>query len=148
MTRYHVALSGKGLTGSEEPQSKKPVEGRDDAAMKAADVVAEATTGEPLSRREKTEVGGPLAHYAFGATAGAIYGAIAELTPDSKLTRGDRFGSALWVGADQLTLPLMGLSPWPLRAYPASTNFQHWTSHLVYGLTTAFTYRLIRRAIG
>lgn len=148
MTRYHVALSGRGLSGAEEPQSMKPVEGRDDAAMKSADLVSQATTGEPLTREEKKEVGGPLAHYAFGATVGAIYGAMAELTPQSPLLRGDRFGSAVWAGADQLTLPLVGLSPWPLKAYPASTNFQHWTSHLVYGMTTMLTYRLLRRAIG
>jgi uncharacterized membrane protein YagU involved in acid resistance len=145
MTRFHVALSGRGITGAEEPQSKKPVEGQDDAAMKSADVVAQTTTGRALTRHEKTEIGGPAAHYAFGAAAGAVYGAIREMNPDSPLAHGGRFGTAVWVVADQLGLPLAGLSPWPLHAYPATTNLQHLTSHLVYGWTTALTYSVLRR---
>src|SRR5687768_6909683 len=74
MTRFHVALSGRGVTGSETPQSNKPVEGGDDAAMKAADEAARLALDRSLSRREKTEVGGPAAHYVFGAAAGAMYG--------------------------------------------------------------------------
>src|SRR5687768_1006683 len=58
MTRFHVALSGRGVTGSENPQSNKPVDASgDDAAMETADLVAQSTTGQPLTRREKTEVG-------------------------------------------------------------------------------------------
>ena len=146
MTRFHVALSGRGLTGAEEPQSKKPVEGRDDATMKVADLVAQSAAGRPLTRREKKEIGGPAAHYVFGAAAGAIYGALRERQPDSQLTQGGRFGASVWVLADQLGLPMTGLSPWPLQAYPATTNFQHLLSHLVFGWTTALTYSALRRA--
>ena len=158
MTRFQVALSGRGLTGSENPQSNKPVdgatgsssgvssphEGRDDAAMKAADVTAQATLGRPLGREEKTEVGGPLAHYAFGASAGAFYGMLRET---EHAPGGAAFGAELWAVADQLGLPIAGLSPWPLKAYPASTNVQHLAAHVVYGLTTAGVYALVRRAL-
>jgi hypothetical protein len=147
MTRFHVAVSGPGLTGSEEPQSMKPVGGGDDAAMKAADVAVQATTGEPLTRREKREIGGPAAHYAFGALAGAVYGLMRELTPNARCRNGGVFGSMMWVGADQLLLPLVGLSPWPLSAYPASTNFQHLMSHLVYGEATEKAYDALRRVV-
>jgi uncharacterized membrane protein YagU involved in acid resistance len=150
MTRFHVALNGRGITGSEEPQSNKPVEGRDDAAMKSADVAAQAATGRALTRYEKTEIGGPAAHYVLGAAAGAVYGAVRELnreSPESPLANGGRFGTSLWVIADQLGLPLSGLSPWPLTAYPATTNLQHLVSHLVYGWTTALTYPVLRRAM-
>lgn len=144
MTRFHVALSGRGLTGAEEPQSNKPVNAEDDAAMKTADLVAQSTTGRQLSPREKKEVGGPAAHYAFGAAAGALFGAIQELAPRSVFARGGPFGAAVWVGADQIALPLAGLSPWPLKAYPASTNIQHLMSHLVYGWATAEAFNAMR----
>jgi putative membrane protein len=159
MTRFQVALSGRGVTGSENPQSNKPVQrstdtesphpstptqGVDDAAMKAADEAAEATLGRSLTREEKTEVGGPLVHYAFGATAGAFYGMLRET---EHAPGGAAFGAELWVIADQLGLPMVGLSPWPLEAYPAATNAQHLAAHIVYGLSTASVYSLVRRAI-
>ena len=144
MTRFQVALSGRGLSGSENPQSNKPVEGRDDAAMKAANEASKVALDRELTREEKTEVGGPLAHYALGVTAGAFYGAMRET---AHAPGGAAFGAELWVVADQLGLPLVGLSPWPLKAYPASTNAQHLAAHLVYGLTTAIVYRTVRRAL-
>ena len=146
MTRFHVALSGRGLAGSEQPQSNKPVEGRDDVTMKTADLVAQSTAGRPLTRREKREFGGPAAHYAFGAAAGALYGALRELKSESPLLEGGKFGTAVWALADQIALPAVGLSPWPLKTYPAVTNLQHLISHLVYGWTTAATYRALRGA--
>jgi uncharacterized membrane protein YagU involved in acid resistance len=148
MTRFHVGLSGRGVTGSENPQSNKPVDASgDDAAMETADLVAQSTTGQPLTRHAKTEVGGPAAHYAFGAAAGAVYGALRETMPHSPVVEGGNYGATLWTVADQLALPLVGLSPWPLKAYPATTNLQHLMSHIVYGLTMAYTYGPIRRAM-
>jgi hypothetical protein len=147
MTRFQVAVSGRGLTGSENPQSNKPVDGRDDATMKAADLTAQATIGRPLKRWEKTEIGGPAAHYAFGAAAGALYGITREAAPGSSLSRGGPFGAALWIAADQVGLPMTGLSPQPLSAFPLSTNLQHLVAHLVYGITTSLSYAAIRKSL-
>jgi hypothetical protein len=144
MTRFHVSLSGSGLTGSEEPHSNKPVEGRDDVAMKVANETAKMALDRELTREEKTEVGGPLAHYALGVTAGAFYGVMRET---QHAPGGAAFGAELWVVADQLGLPIAGLSPWPLKAYPAGTNAQQFAAHLVYGLTTGFVYSAVRRAL-
>ena len=144
MTRFQVAMSGRGISGSENPQSNKPVEGRDDAAMKTANEAAKVVLDRELTREEKTEVGGPLAHYALGVTAGAFYGMLRET---QHAPGGAAFGAELWVVADQLGLPMAGLSPWPLQAYPASTNAQHFVAHLVYGLTTGVVYSVVRRAI-
>ena len=144
MTRFQVALSGRGLSGSENPQSNKPVEGRDDAAMKAANETAKVVLDRELTREEKTEVGGPAAHYALGITAGAFYGMLRETR---HAPGGAAFGAELWVIADQLGLPIAGLSPWPVKTYPVSTNAQHFAAHLVYGLTNAFVYSAVRRAL-
>lgn len=144
MTRFHVSLSGRGLTGSEEPYSNQPVEGRDDVAMKVANETAKLALDRELTREEKTEVGGPLVHYAFGAAAGAFYGVLRET---QHAPGGAAFGAELWVIADQVGLPMAQLSPWPLEAYPASTNAQHFAAHLVYGLTTGFVYSAVRRVL-
>jgi uncharacterized membrane protein YagU involved in acid resistance len=144
MTRFHVSLSGRGATGSENPQSNKPVEGNDDAAMKAANETAQVVLGRELTRAEKTEVGGPAAHYALGVAAGAIYGMMRET---QHAPSGATFGAELWTVADQLGLPLVGLSPQPLSAFPLSTNAQHLAAHLVYGISTALVYPLIRQTL-
>jgi uncharacterized membrane protein YagU involved in acid resistance len=144
MTRFQVALSGRGLSGSENPQSNKPVEGRDDAAMKASNEAAKATLDRPLTREEKTEVGGPAVHYAMGIAAGAVYGMLQETR---HAPGGAAFGAELWVVADQLGLPMVGLSPWPMKTYPATTNAQHLAAHLVYGVSTAIVYSAVRRAL-
>jgi hypothetical protein len=142
MTRFQVALSGRGVTGSENPQSNKPVEGRDDAAMKAAEQAAQVVLDRPLTRDQKTEIGGPLAHYAFGVSAGLLYGMLRET---EHAPGGAAFGAELWAIADQVGLPMAGLSPWPLDAYPARTNAQNFAAHIVYGVSTAGVYSLVRR---
>ena len=145
MTRFQVALVGRGISGSENPQNMRPVESNgDDAAMKASNEVAQATLGRELSYREKAEVGGPLAHYALGVTAGTFYGMLRET---QHAPGGAAFGAELFVVADQLGLPMVGLSPWPLAAFPAATNAQHFAAHIVYGISTAVTYSLVRRAL-
>ena len=141
MTRFHVSLSGRGMTGSENPQSNKPVEGNDDAAMKTADEAAQAVLDRSLTRDEKTEVGGPAAHYAFGIAAGVFYGMMRETR---HAPNGAVFGAELWAVADQIGLPVLGLSPQPLTAYPVSTNAQHLAAHFVYGISTALVYSLVR----
>ncbi len=149
MTRFHVALSGRGLTDAEEPQSKKPVDAEgDDATMEVAERVSESATGSELTQTEKKEVGGPAVHYAFGIGSGIFYGAIRELWPNSTLASGGPFGAVVWVAADQLALPLSGLGPWPLKAYPAATNLQHLVSHLVYGLTAETVYGALEAVAG
>jgi hypothetical protein len=46
------------------------------------------------AREEKTEVGGPAAHYALGITAGAFYGMLKETR---HAPGGAAFGAELWV---------------------------------------------------
>jgi putative membrane protein len=157
MTRFQVTLSGRGETDSENPQSNKPVEpsaegshaatrapAKDDVAMKTANEASKLMLGRELTRREKTEVGGPLAHYLFGISAGAIYGMLKET---EHAPGGAAFGAELWAVADQIGLPMAGLSPWPLAAYPPMTNAQHFMAHVVYGLSTAGVYTVVRRAL-
>lgn len=86
----------------------------------------------------------PLEHYSFGAAAGAFYGVLRET---QHAPGGAAFGAELWVVAEQVGLPVAGLSPIPIEASPASTNAQHFAAHVVYGLTIALVYATVRRAL-
>jgi hypothetical protein len=112
------------------------------ASRRAASAVAETVTGAPLTEREK-DVGGPIAHYLFGAVAGALYGAVAELKPEAARGMGLPFGATVWVTADEMGMPLLGLSDSPAEL-PLSRHASALGTHLVFGLTVEAVRRLLR----
>jgi hypothetical protein len=118
----------------------------DDAAVRMARLFSEDVLGHRLAESEK-ETAGAIAHYAMGATSGAIYGAAVEVLPAATAGVGLPFGAAVWLVADELVVPALGLSK-PPTAYPLSTHAFAFASHLVYGLTTEMTRRAVRRALG
>ena len=98
-----------------------------------------------MTRREK-EIAGPAVHYAFGATMGAMYGVLAEVAPAVSAGWGMPFGTALWLAADEVAVPALGLSKSPTE-YPASTHASALASHLVYGLSVDLVRRVFRSAL-
>jgi hypothetical protein len=112
------------------------------ASMKTASLLAEPVIGRPLTHGEK-RVAGPVLHYAFGAIAGAIYGAAADGNPQATRGFGLPFGAAVWVTADEIGLPLAGLSA-PPADYPASRHATALGTHLVYGVTVEAVRRALR----
>jgi hypothetical protein len=57
---------------------------------------------------------------------------------------GSLFGSVLFLGADELAVPALGLSE---AAESPSSHLYGWASHLVYGLTTELVRRQVRQRI-
>ena len=108
----------------------------------AASAVAKAVTGRPLTEREK-DVAGPIAHYLFGAFAGAVYGAAAEVKPDTASGFGLPFGATVWVTADEMGMPLLGLSDSPANL-PWSRHASALGTHLVFGFTVEAVRRMLR----
>jgi hypothetical protein len=129
-------LSDSNGNGQQEPQ-----EG-DDATEKAASAISETVAHRQLTRDEK-KVAGPVVHYVFGSTIGALYGAAAEFSPMTAKGWGVPFGAAVFVGADEIGVPLAGLSKPPNRI-PASTHASALAAHLVYGATTDGVRRIVR----
>jgi putative membrane protein len=123
--------------GSDEPD--------DNAAVRAGNAVAELVFHHKLNKEEKEFVGA-VAHYAMGATSGAIYGAVAEVVPKVTVAEGLPFGTAVWLVADEAVVPALGLSK-PASEYPLSIHVYAFASHLVYGLTTEIVRRTVRRAL-
>ena len=112
------------------------------ASMQVASLVAEPVIGRRLSEGEK-EVGGPIMHYLFGALMGAMYGAAAETEPSTTAGAGVPFGTAVWLAAAEVGVPLAGFSAPPTR-YPLSRHAAAFGSHIVFGLTVEGVRRLLR----
>lgn len=119
-------------------------EEKEDSTMKAAGKLAKAA-GRELTHEERKQAS-PWVHYGFGAAMGAIYGMAMETSPRG--VRGQRipffgslFGSALFLGADEMAVPALGLAE--ASASPSS-HLYGWASHVVYGVTAEFVRRQIR----
>ncbi len=136
MNQFQAALS--------RWQSQPRSEG-EDATQKAAAALAAPLIARPLTRDEK-RVGGPLVHYSFGSAMGGVYGALTEVRPEISAGRGTLFGAAVWLGADEIGVPLAGLSSSPAGT-PASTHASALAAHLVYGATADLVRRVVRAAL-
>ena len=117
----------------------------DNAAVRMGTAVAEFVFDKKLTRDEK-DFAGAVAHYAMGATSGAIYGVAAELTPAAAAGAGLPFGAAVWAIADEGIVPALGLSKGPTE-YPLSIHAYAFASHLVFGLSAEAVRRTVRRAL-
>jgi putative membrane protein len=138
------AAAEKQITGGKRGQQSGQQNGEDaeDATMKTADRISEMVQGRHLTREGKKKAG-PLVHYAFGAIMGAVYGASVEVNPTANALAGIPFGVILFAAADEVALPVLGLSDKP-AAYPLSTHLYGLVSHAVYGATTETVRRMVR----
>ena len=98
----------------------------------AAQFLATRIGGRTLDRRE-LGVAAALTHYTFGAAMGALYGAY--LGRGRQQATGIGFGLVVWLLADEIAMPLLGLSGSTLRR-PLEKHLQSLTAHIVYGMAT------------
>jgi putative membrane protein len=140
--KSHGAQSRQPSDGSTGGQDTKE---QDDATVEVAKVISEEVLGHELQESEK-EPAGAVVHYAFGTVSGGLYGALAELAPEVTVAGGMPFGAAVWLIADEVTVPLLGLSKGPTE-YPMSTHIYSLASHVVYGLTAEYSRRAIRQVL-
>lgn len=106
---------------------------RDDSAERLANAVSVGAFDHNLSEKEKNAAGTAL-HYGYGVSMGAFYGAAAEMVPAVTTGLGVPYGVAIWLGADEGIVPLLGLSK-SASEYPFPVLAAAFASHLVYGLT-------------
>jgi hypothetical protein len=116
----------------------------EDATVKTAKRVSRSVFGHELGMKAK-KVAGPAVHYAMGAVSGGIYGAAAELSPLVSKGAGLPFGAAVWLLADEIAVPALGLSK-PPQETPPQVHAQALAAHLVYGLSTDLVRRALRQA--
>lgn len=120
--------------------AKPEPEAKDESGLET--VARRLTTGMmqrgPLDPVAKGNVGNGI-HYAFGAVWGGLYGLWRESFRASSLG----FGALVWMASDNLLLPLFRVSAWPNR-YSLKEHHYALQAHLVYGLSTAAAYALLR----
>ena len=138
MSEFQTFLSA---LSEEEKKSKKKKE-EESANVKTAEAISENVFDHKLKKSEK-EPAGEAVHYAMGATSGLIYGVASELAPITTVGLGLPFGAAVWLAADDVIVPALGLAK-PATEYPLSTHAYALSSHLVYGLTTDLVRRSVR----
>ena len=115
------------------------------ANEKAAVEISENVFEHEMTKAEREEAGEAV-HYAMGGVSGMIYGAASELAPVSTVGAGLPFGTAVWLIADDVLVPALGLSK-PVTEFPLSTHAYALGSHLVYGLTTDLVRRAVRQIL-
>ena len=85
-------------------------------------------------------------HYLFGTLTGAAYGVLVEASPQVAAGAGALFGVALNLATHESVLPLLGLSDPPLRQ-TSREQLSEAATHIVYGMTTELTRRLVRSSL-
>lgn len=143
MTKFQNAAAPVLMPKDDEAEDAS--DNDDDTTVKAAEGLSKAVFDHRLNKREKAYAG-PAMHYGFGGTMGAVYGAAAEVLPDVRAGHGTGYGSALFLAADEVVVPAIGLAPPPTQSPPASHAFG-FASHLVYGFATEFGRRTVRSLI-
>lgn len=117
----------------------------DPTTVKVAAAVARALFGHELAASEKA-VAGAAAHYTMGAFTGGLYGLSAEYFLPATAGTGLAFGAAVWMGADNIVLPLTGLAG-PMTDYPISVHAYALASHFVYGACAELVRRVVRQVL-
>jgi hypothetical protein len=139
---------GLGEVGTREERMRaRTSEEKEDATTKAAGKLGRAA-GRELTHEERRRAS-LLVHYGFGMAMGALYGMAMETSPSGvRMQRipffGTLFGSALFLGADEMAVPALGLGEGSDRP---SSHFYGWASHVVYGLTAELVRRQVRNRI-
>ncbi|MBA3632686.1 MAG: CbtA family protein [Acidobacteria bacterium] len=142
MTEFQSLVSKMSEDEDKKKHKSKQKEEKEPATVKAAEMISEGVFDRELTKSEK-KIAGPAMHYAMGATSGLIYGISSEVAPITTAGAGLPFGAAVWLVADNVAVPALGLSKSPTK-FPLSTHAYALSSHLVYGLTTDLVRRLLR----
>lgn len=144
MTGAQMAFSKLAERYQSREESGASGEG-ESATVKTAEAMVETTTGEDLAEEHKPAAG-QMVHFGFGVTMGALYGLIADLNPAARAGYGVAYGAGLWAMADEVAIPLLGLSKSP-QEYPLSTHVSALAAHMVYGATLDAATKQIRERL-
>jgi hypothetical protein len=94
-------------------------------------VAEEASLGEHLDPLEHTAAT-LVAHFGYGAMAGALYSQIAAPLPLSPALKGSAYGVLVWSGSYLGLLPALGILK-PATEHPAQRNALMIAAHIVWG---------------
>jgi hypothetical protein len=130
--------AGPGGRGAQPFQSQTTPD--DDAAARAGEAAYVAVTGDAPDRDEKLWLGS-AAHYGFGVTAGVAYGLMRDRFPAAATGRGLLYGAIVWIVADEVVTPALGLSK-DARQLSLIQLAAALAAHLVYGAAVEAPFSL------
>jgi len=142
MTQFQTFLTRLEKEGNGESGG----DGGENATVRAAEAISSGVLRHELPE-EKKEAAGAGVHYGFGTLMGGAYGAVAEVAPAVVAGQGFPFGAALWLGADEVAVPALGLSKRPAEI-PVSKHAGALAAHLVYGAILEVVRRSVRGLLG
>jgi putative membrane protein len=87
-----------------------------------------------------------VAHFGYGAAAGAVYAPLAWLAPGRPVLKGMLFGLLVWAGSYLGWLPAADILP-PATQHPARRNALMIGAHLIWGAVTGLAADRARRLI-
>jgi uncharacterized membrane protein YagU involved in acid resistance len=123
MTAVMMALHRK--LPPQEPRKLPPQEVTESIAAKAG-------AAHHLDREPKRKAAATVAHFAFGAAAGAVYGAMAERLPGGPAGGGIAYGLAVWAGNYLGVFPALGVRR-PSTEQPPRREGALVAAHVVWG---------------
>jgi uncharacterized membrane protein YagU involved in acid resistance len=124
----------------QEMQAAEQEDSTEIVARKIAQVA-----GKPLQKETK-RTAGQAVHYTFGTLMGVVYAVTAEMLPEITSGGGTAFGTLLFLGAHEVAVPALRLSPPPTETAPTD-HLQHWAAHVVYGGSLELVRGLVRRLL-
>jgi putative membrane protein len=129
----------------EPEQSAKKGEASDPATLKLARRLSREYLHRDISD-EDVKAAEAAVHYGFGTVMGAVYGGLSEYVPQMKAGFGSAYATVLFVGVDEIAVPLAGLSG-KLNEVPISSHVLGFTAHMVYGVTAELVRRGTRKLL-
>lgn len=110
-----------------------------------ADKAVAEVRQRPATRAEEQALA-TVAHFGFGAAAGALYGALARGIRPGPLAPalGTTFGTAVWLVSYQGWVPALGILPPASRDQPGRVGTML-VAHWVYGAVLGIALALLRR---
>jgi hypothetical protein len=104
---------------------------------------AAGRVGRELSEEQREQAGAAL-HWALGAGAGAVYGALRGRVPGVDAASGLVFGTAFYLAVDEGANTLLGLTP-PPGHFPWQAHARGLAGHLVFGVAAELTLLALDR---
>ncbi len=121
-----------GAQSSTDEQKEPEEQNSDPATTRIATAVSRKVLPTELTSEQK-QVAGPLVHYGYGTTVGALYGGMCDAFPAVAGGLGLPFGIVLWLFGDEVAVPLFGLGPSPVKT-PLAKHADALAAHVGYAV--------------
>ena len=113
------------------------------AALQLAETISVNIVHHRPTPPEK-KIAASVVHFGIATGMGALYGGLAEMDRRVAAGFGTGFGAALWLGANEIGLPALGVSPSPVST-PLSEQACSLASHLLYGAILEAVRQALRK---